>query len=296
MTMRLLGQLGLALIAAASLGVAVWQTRSIHPGPSTLTSGPVAATASGPARILAEGRLETRPGARITVSSEIAGVVTNMAVREGSRVQAGELLAEIRADDTYASWMEARARMAELDAEIRLATAEHERGQALATTGAATQQELDRLAQHLDTLRARRTTAQVTVQRLDITIAKTRIGAPLAGTVLTRHIHPGEVVQGGTPIVTLADLDRVWIEAEVDEYDSSRVRLGADAIVRAEGNPAAWRGRVEEIPDQVGPRALHPLDPARPSDVRVLRVKVALLQPTPLKLGQRVEVELAAGE
>jgi HlyD family secretion protein len=41
------------------------------------------------------------------------------------------------------------------------------------------------------------------------------------------------------------------------------------------------------------PRALRTLDPSRPVDTRVLVVKVALTEPVPLKLGQRVEVEIA---
>ncbi len=43
-------------------------------------------------------------------------------------------------------------------------------------------------------------------------------------------------------------------------------------------------------------RALRPLDPGRPSDTRVLLVKIAFAEKTPLKLGQRVEVEIETGE
>jgi len=39
--------------------------------------------------------------------------------------------------------------------------------------------------------------------------------------VLGRHVQAGEVVTGGTPIITVVDLDRTWIEAEVDEYDGA---------------------------------------------------------------------------
>jgi hypothetical protein len=49
---------------------------------------------------------------------------------------------------------------------------------------------------------------------------------------------------------------------------------------------------VEEIPDSVSEKNLKPQDPGRPTDVRVLRVKIRFLEPTPLKLGQRVELEL----
>ena len=111
--------------------------------------------------------------------------------------------------------------------------------------------------------------------------------------VIARHAQPGEVVGATSRLVTVADLSRVRIEAEVDEFDVGRVALGADVLVRTEGYPAAtWRGTVEEIPDAVVGRRLRPEDPGRPNDLRVLLVKIGLVGQTPLKLGQRVEVEI----
>ncbi len=128
-------------------------------------------------------------------------------------------------------------------------------------------------------------------------IAKTLITAPIDGVVTARHADAGETVAVATEIVTIADLDRVRIEAEVDEYDTGRVELGANVLITAEGFPgASWRGRVEEIPDSVVPRRIRPEDPGRPIDARVLPVKIAFGQPTPLKLGQRVEIEILADE
>ena len=82
----------------------------------------------------------------------------------------------------------------------------------------------------------------------------------------------------------------------MDEFDTARIQLGAAVRVRAEGFGQTWTGRVEEIPDTVTNRPIKPQDPARPTDTRVLLVKIALGSPTPLKLGQRVEVELASGD
>ncbi len=48
---------------------------------------------------------------------------------------------------------------------------------------------------------------------------------------------------------------------------------------------------MEEIPDEVEGRKLKPEDPGKPTDTRVLLVKVAFDEATPLKLGQRVEVD-----
>jgi multidrug resistance efflux pump len=98
----------------------------------------------------------------------------------------------------------------------------------------------------------------------------------------------------GTRLVTLADTNRVRIEAEVDEFDAGRVQLGESVRITAESYPeCSWSGLVEEVPDAVMEKSLRPLDPGRPTDARVLRVKISLKTPTPLRLGQRVEVEFA---
>ena len=97
-------------------------------------------------------------------------------------------------------------------------------------------------------------------------------------------------------MVTIADLDRIRIEAEDDEFDTSRVALNAVVRITAEGFPGkSWRGSVEEFPDSVVPRRIRPEDPGRPIDARVLPAKIKFEEMTPLKLGQRVEVEIIAG-
>jgi multidrug resistance efflux pump len=88
----------------------------------------------------------------------------------------------------------------------------------------------------------------------------------------------------------VADLARLRIEAEVDEYDIPRLRLGSPVALEIEGLPGSLRGRVEEIPASVSARRLKALDPARPSDIRVAMVKVAVAPDSGLKLGQRVEL------
>jgi hypothetical protein len=78
----------------------------------------------------------------------------------------------------------------------------------------------------------------------------------------------------------------------VDEFDAARVHLGATVRVAAEGYDRPWRATIEEIPDTVVNRRLKPQDPSKPIDTRVLLVKVAFAEETPLKLGQRVEVRI----
>ena len=63
--------------------------------------------------------------------------------------------------------------------------------------------------------------------------------------------------------------------------------------ITADGFPGqSWKGRVEEVPDSVTLRRLKPQDPSRPTDTRVLAVKVAFVEKTPLKLGTTVELRI----
>jgi RND family efflux transporter MFP subunit len=246
----------------------------------------------GPGSIAAEGRLVTYPGGQVVVSSDTAGSITRLAVEEKSRVRKGQLLAELRADDLRAELAQAQARIAEADAELRFAELDAGRAERLLAAQVGTQATLDRSRSSRDAALARRETTLADVRRLEALVAKTRIVAPLDGTVVERAAHPGEHIESGTPLLTLADLSHTRIEAEVDEFDAGRIRLGAPVTVTAEGYAAAWKGHVEEVPDSVVTRRLKPQDPGRPSDTRVLLVKVALDEPTPLKLSQRVEVAI----
>jgi hypothetical protein len=94
-------------------------------------------------------------------------------------------------------------------------------------------------------------------------------------------------------LVTLADLNQLRIEAEVDEFDVGKVQLNAPVQITAEGFSQTWIGHIEDIPANVTTRRLKPPDPARPVDTRVLMVKIALHDKNiPLKLGQRVSVNI----
>jgi HlyD family secretion protein len=246
-------------------------------------------------RIAAEGRVVTYPGAEVTVGSDVAGTIQRLTVEEKDVVRKGQVIAVIKADDARAALAEARARVGEAEADIRLFDSERERAQKLWREDVGSKQAADKAERDLDAARARRATALAEVNRLAAVVDKTEIAAPIDGVVISRFTHAGESIAVGAPVVTIADLKKTRVEAEIDEYDAARVVLGSPVKVTAEGyDDQAWAGTVEEIPDSVTSRRLKPQDPSKPIDTRVLLVKVALSEPTPLKLGQRVEVRVAA--
>jgi multidrug efflux pump subunit AcrA (membrane-fusion protein) len=260
-----------------------------HPEVGPLAESP------GPPRVAAEGRVVAYPGAEVVVGTEVAGLIVRLTAKEKSTVRAGDLIAELNSADLRASRAEADARVGEAEADIRFYDREVRRDRALLARRATAPQSLDANLRGLDLARARRDAAVAGRDRLDALIAKTRVTAPIDGVVTARHAQPGEIAGPGTAVVTIVDLDRLRIEAEVDEFDTARVALGSPVTITAEGyGPTNWRGTVEEIPDAVVGRRTRPADPGRPIDARVLPVKIALAGPTPLKLGQRVDVEIAA--
>ncbi|HET7770113.1 MAG TPA: biotin/lipoyl-binding protein, partial [Chloroflexota bacterium] len=87
---------GVALVAAT-----VYQARAM--GAGTATPKAVAPVASGPARVAAEGRVVTYPGAEVVVAAERGGRVVRVRVEEGQRVEKGDLLAELDSDELRAT-------------------------------------------------------------------------------------------------------------------------------------------------------------------------------------------------
>ena len=79
---------------------------------------------------------------------------------------------------------------------------------------------------------------------LDYTILR----APSGGVITVRQAELGEVVLPGTPVVTLADLDHIWLRAYLAETDLGRIRWGQDAIITTDTYPGKqYRGRISFI-------------------------------------------------
>jgi RND family efflux transporter MFP subunit len=271
------------------LSVTVFQALQAAP-----TATPPQAPAPALTRTLAaEGRVVAYPGAEVSLAAERTGRLVQVRVQEGQRVRRGELIAEIDGAELRAAHDEALARAREAEAELRLAGLNQQRRRQLRADGVVATLELDQAERDLETARARLETARAEVQRYEAQLAKTRILAPLTGTVTVRAADAGEMVDVGSPIATLADLDRLRIEGEADEADAAFLKVGAAVTIEVPGRPdQQWRGRVEELADTVTLRKIKPQDPSRPTDTRVLSVKVAFAEKTPLRLGTTVELRI----
>jgi HlyD family secretion protein len=135
-----------------------------------------------------------------------------------------------------------------------------------------------------------------------LAVAETRLGyatltSPLAGVVLSKNVEPGEFVAAGTPIVTVGDLENVWLRAYINETDLGRVKVGQRVRVTTDTYPdKRYEGRVSFIAAQAEftPKSVQ----TEKERVKlVYRVKVDIRNPNmELKPGMPADAEILVEE
>lgn len=98
--------------------------------------------------------------------------------------------------------------------------------------------------------------AQLSRARNALAASETRLGyvqvnSPVSGIVLSKNIEAGEYVSPGTPVVTVGDVEHVWVRAYIDETDLGRVRVGQSVCVGTDTYPGReYPGRLGFISSQ----------------------------------------------
>jgi HlyD family secretion protein len=114
----------------------------------------------------------------------------------------------------------------------------------------------------LEQLRAAVLSAEQALRVAEANLAAATLTAPFDGTVLEVHVHPGETVAAGTPLIRLMDTTAIEIEVSVIEEDLPLVQIGQAVALFFDARPDAQaRGRVARIvPQRVpGDRPLYPV-------------------------------------
>jgi len=89
----------------------------------------------------------------------------------------------------------------------------------------------------IEQARAEQVRAEEALRLAETRLSYAAIAAPLAGIVLSDHVEPGEYVTPGAPIVTIGDLENVWLRGYIDETDLGRVKLGQSVAVTTDTYP-----------------------------------------------------------
>ncbi len=135
--------------------------------------------------------------------------------------------------------------------------------------------------------------ARAEVRLAEIAFERTRIRAPIDGTVLDVTVKVGEMLAPSPQAValTIGDTAGLRVRAEVEERDISKIRVGQRVVVRSDAFPGRdFEGKVGSIAAYVGPPRLGSRGPRKPTDIEVLEVSVDLDGRPPLMPGMRADV------
>jgi RND family efflux transporter MFP subunit len=201
------------------------------------------------------------PQVQVDISSKLTGRVEKSNEREGSVVKEGDVLFTLDASDqrtqiasAQARVAAARAREATSRAQLAETALQLAREQKLAASGAVGTATADDLAlrsksleQQVHATEADVAASETEVTALAVNLANTTIRAPINGTVMTKPLQPGDVVNPGTPMARIADFDSIVVETDVPEARLHLVKAGGPCEVVLDAYPdKRWRGEVVE--------------------------------------------------
>jgi membrane fusion protein, multidrug efflux system len=205
------------------------------PPPTTVAVGEAQRESWAP-RLPAIGSFRAYQG--IEVASQLGGVLTAIHIVSGEDVAKGAPLFDV---DTTVEAADLKNNLAVLkNADLAL-----ERQKTLVTGGNTTKA-------NADTAEAARDTAAANVERVRAVIAQKHIVAPFAGRLGIRMVDLGQYVSPGTGLITLQQLDPIFVDFPVPEQSLAVLRAGQRVEVKVAAYPDPFVGKVETIDARVG--------------------------------------------
>lgn len=257
---------------------------------------------------VARGKVDVE-GGLVLVAARTDGVVTAINAKQGDSVKQGAVLATLDARAAKIAVATAKAGVAEATAqsdELKVALAQAAqrapRVAAAAKAGAATGEAADQAAAALATLRAKSAAAAAAVDAAQQTLASaqlaleaTTVRAPVAGSVVQRHVAVGQsVAAAGQPLFELLPERPRVVHAQLDVDAAGAIHAGMQAqVVRDSGNGPAYTATVLWVGQVLQPASLtqDPLQQALANDVDcTLELAPAKAGEPALPIGQRVLV------
>ncbi|MBM3819674.1 MAG: efflux RND transporter periplasmic adaptor subunit [Acidimicrobiia bacterium] len=213
------------------------------------------------------------PQTRVGVLSKLPGTLSRVAVELGGRVRAGQVVAALdrreidaQVDAAAAAVNVARAGVEAADAALANAALEHDRAKNLFERGALPKQRLDGAETARRASAAQRDLAQATLAQAEAALRRAReiqrdatLTSPIDGVIVERNYDAGSLVgPGDKPVVVVADLRVMKLEAGVSELEAGRLRVGMPVRVSVQARPGdVFDGRLAAMAPEVDARNRH---------------------------------------
>ncbi len=181
------------------------------------------------------------------IKAKVAGELKEVTVREGDRVNAGQVLARIDPIEYQQRWNQLKEQAAAAKYQLEIAQRQWDTNKALADQGFISKIALDNSQASLQgaiaSHRAAIAGADVARKALDDSV----LVAPFAGVIAVRSANPGERVGIDARVMELVDLSQLEIETPLTPSDSVDVRVGQTARIQIEDRPQMVSAKVKRI-------------------------------------------------
>lgn len=215
--------------------------------------------------ITANGKVQ--PETEIKISPDVSGEIIEMNIKEGDEVKKGQLLLTIKPDiyiqsynRSLASLSSSQARLAQAEARLIESEMAHKRSKTLFEQKAIALSDFESAQASYKVAQAEVKASQFAVKSAEASVAeaqeqlvKTKIYAPMDGTVSRLNVEKGERVVGtnmyaGTEMLVIANLHLMEVKVDVNENDIVRVNLNDTALVEVDAYLGRkFKGIVTEI-------------------------------------------------
>jgi HlyD family secretion protein len=184
------------------------------------------------------------PSGDIAVGTPVSGVVTEIYVKVGDHVKAGDPLFKIDDSDLQAQLVTAHAKVKEAEASLQQPQHRLEYAEKLHKLNrtAISPQDLSDRQDEAAQADAALALAQAQLKQLQMEVDRHTVHALVSGEILQLKMRLGEFMEGSSsvasPLLLLGTDDRMNVRIDIDEHDAWRVRPGAEAVAYIRGNPA----------------------------------------------------------
>ena len=221
---------------------------------------------------------EVRARSESRLGFRVAGKITLRPVELGQRVKAGQLLAQLDAQDYRLAADAAKAQVSAAATNRNLAAADLKRFKELKDQNFISGAEVERRETTYEAAQAQLEQAQSQLSAQRNQSAYTHLLADVSGVVTAVEAEPGQVVAAGTPVVRIAQDGPRDVVFAVPEDRVGLIRAGSGVDVRQWTSPTVFKGTVREVAASADPVT------------RTFQVKVALGAKDALALGTTVTV------
>ncbi len=188
----------------------------------------------------------------VQVGSQVSGIIARLHADFNSPVRKGQLLAELDPTPFEARVEQRRADLAQVEVQMRNAEIQFRRQEQLLSEKLTAQADFDLAQANYDAAKAQVAQARAALRQAETDLEYTKILSPIEGVIVDRQYDVGQTVaasfQAPTLFTIAQDLTKMQVQADVDQSDIGRIKVGQNARFSVDAYPEEeFRGAITQI-------------------------------------------------